>query len=277
MWHTLLEHCSEDRLNKYLEKVAKDQLAAEFMYVANQQVSESLYPLIAILEVSLRNRVHSKLHQKFSRADWWDDDQLNIQEFKGCTEKLERARSKLFHRISTITKKNQVKAGQLVAEVSLNFWNELFSEPLSKVLWKDLLDCFPNIPEDARKRRKVASPLANITRLRNRVMHHEPILFDQTVLPDMLHARGTQLIQWMSADMAAWLAKRDRFKTVWMEYQLVKTSMDAWLASHAELKAARDSGAVGGALRPFYQKRDADKSAFDELASEYLGNASPHA
>jgi hypothetical protein len=272
MWDTLLEHCSEDRLNKYLDKVAKDQLAAEFLYVANQKVSESLYPLISILEVSLRNRVHTKLHQRFGTTDWWTHQELNIQAFNGCTEKIERARSKLFHRTPAFTKKYQVKASQIVAEVSLNFWTDLFSEGLQVVLWKDLMGCFPHLPQDARKRRKLARPLENITTLRNRVMHHEPILFDETVLPSILHAKGVELLTWMSADMATWLAKRDRFPAVWAEYQLTLSQMKVWLASRAALKEARDSGDVQS-LKPFYQTVETEKNLFDSLANKYLINA----
>ncbi|WP_157119412.1 Abi family protein [Azohydromonas lata] len=272
MWQTLLEHCSEDRLNKYLDKVAEDQLAAEFLYVANQKVSESLYQLISVLEVSLRNRVHTKLHDKFGRTDWWTHSDLNIHAFQGSLDRVDRAKSKLFHRIDSITKKHQVKAGQIVAEVSFNFWTDLFSEGLQAVLWKDLMDCFPHLPQEARKRRKVAKPLDNLAKLRNRVMHHEPILFDETVLPSM-HTKGTELVSWMSPEMVSWLAKRDRFPAVWREYQEPLAQMHVWLRARAELKQAREAGKAGKDLKPFYQAVEAAKNTFDELANQYLLNA----
>jgi hypothetical protein len=234
MWETLVEHCSEDRLKKYLSRVAEDQLAAEFLYVANQKISESLYQILSVLEVSLRNRVHSKLHTKFGSTDWWSNAALNVQGFQVSLARIESARSKLFHGTS-ITNKHQIKAAQIVAEVSFNFWTNLFSEELSPILWKDLMDCFPVLPIDSRKRRKVAKPLENLARLRNRVMHHEPILFDETLLPSM-HTKGLELLGWMCPDMAIWLAKRDRFPAVWKEYQAALRQMQLWLQAHAALK-----------------------------------------
>lgn len=271
MWDTLVEHCSEDRLNKYLTKVAEDQLAAEFLYVANQKISESLYPLISILEVSLRNRVHSKLHIKLRRSDWWTHQDLNIQAFQPCLDKIDRAKAKLYKRPS-VSDKQQVKAVQVVAEVSLGFWTSLFSEDLAPALWSDLIDCFPNLPTDNRKRRKVAKPLENITRLRNRVMHHEPILFDDSVLPNSLHSKGTELLGWMSTDMAAWLANGDRFDTVWSEYDSVRLQLDDWLTCRAALKEARNSGNAKS-LRPLYAAVEASKVKFDDLAYQYLKKA----
>lgn len=271
MWDTLLEHCSEDRLNKYLGKVAEDRLAAEFMYVANHKVSESLYPLISILEVSLRNRIHSKLLKKFGRSDWWIHGDLNVHAFVSSKEKIDRARTKIYHRDRSLTKKQHVKASQLVAEVSLNFWTSLFSEDLSQVLWKDLMECFPLLPKESRKRRSVARPLENITKLRNRVMHHEPVLFDESAQPSDLHFKGAELLTWMSADMAKWQSKIDRFQDVWGEYKTVRDQMNTWLDSRSQLKSARDTGV--GDLRPFYLNVEREKAAFDDLANNYLLNA----
>jgi len=268
MWQTLLEHCSEERLKKYLSKVAEDKLAAEFMYVANQNVSESLYQLLSVVEVSLRNRVHTKLHGKFGTTDWWTASALNIQEFLEHRDRVQRATSKIYHSTG-IGSKQQVKAGQIVAEVSFNFWTDLFSEELSLILWKDLMDCFPHLPVDGRKRRKVSKPLNNLARLRNRVMHHEPILFNEDLMPDT-HAKGVELLGWMSPDMAAWLAKRDRFPEVWAEYQIPLKQMHVWLAAHVALKKGREEGKP---LKPLYAVRDEEKKKFDVLAAGYLQNA----
>lgn len=271
MWQTLVVHCSEDRLDKYLDRVAKDEISAEFLYVANHRVSESLYPLLSILEVSLRNRVHTQLTAKFSRRDWWTHEILNIHTFAtNHKEKIEKAKSKIYHRSPHIDSKQKIKASQIVAELSLNFWTDLFHKDLEKVLWADLMACFTNIPSDSKKRRKVARPLENLTRLRNRVMHHEPILFDASALPDVLHKRGTELLSWMSNDMADWLAKSDRFQTVWGKYMATKSYLDAWLGHHAALNAARGDHQTPS-LRPLYAARDLAKAQFHEKARAYIG------
>lgn len=271
MWQTLVVHCSKDRLDKYLDRVAQDEISAEFLYAANHRVSESLYPLLSILEVSLRNRIHTQLTAKFCSSDWWTHPTLNIQAFASShMEKIRKAQTKIYHRTPYIDSKQKIKASQIVAELSLNFWTDLFHQDLERVLWKDLLACFPNIPSESKKRRKVARPLENLTRLRNRVMHHEPILFDASALPDMLHGKGTEQLCWMSHEMADWLAKSDRFQTVWDEYMATKTYLDAWLTSHAALNAARGDHQTPS-LKPLYAARDLAKAQFYEKAKAYIG------
>lgn len=270
MWQTLVVHCSQDRLNKYLGKVAEDQVSAEFLYVANQQVSESLYPLLSILEVSLRNRVHKQLHTKFGSSDWWDNPALNIQAFANNQSKISKAKSKIYHRTNTIADKQKIKASQIVAELSFNFWTDLFDEELQNVLWSDLMLCFPHIPKESKKRRKVAKPLSNLTRLRNRVMHHEPILFDASALPADLHSKGRELLSWMSQDMAVWLAKNDRFDLVWSKYTTTRTHLDKWLACQAALNTAHEIP-NNPSLTTLYRARDQAKEEFHLEAKKYLG------
>ena len=76
MWRTLEKNCSTERLGRYLGKVAEDELAAEFLYVANNRISESLYTMLSVLEVSLRNCVHNKLTEKYGTGEWWSADEL---------------------------------------------------------------------------------------------------------------------------------------------------------------------------------------------------------
>lgn len=268
MWGTLEQNCSVERLGRYLGKVANDELAAEFLYVANSKISESLYPLLSVLEVSLRNCVHNKLSSKYGRGEWWASDELRgSHHFQASLDKIERARHKLYMR-GAAPSKAHVKVVQLVAEVSLGFWTDLFSEDLSALLWSDLLAGFAHIPSDQRKRRKVAKPLLNIKNLRNRVMHHEPILFDETVSPNVLHEQGCVLISWISPEMRQWLARMDRFSNVWSEYQAVQHELNRWMELRQELKVAR---AAKQNLRAIYQAISAQKARFDALAKGYLG------
>lgn len=268
MWRTLEKNCSAERLGRYLGKVAEDELAAEFLYVANNRISESLYPMLSVLEVSLRNCVHNKLSEKYGRGEWWSAEELRgAHHFQSSLEKIDRARHKLYMRGAAESRAN-VKVVQVVAEVSLGFWTDLFSEDLSTLLGSDLLSGFAHIPSEHKKRRKVGKPLTNIKNLRNRVMHHEPILFDESVPPSMLHEQGCALISWISPEMRAWLARMDRFAGVWGEYQAVRDELNGWLVLRQNLKVARVEGRN---LPPYYRAIEAQKKKFDTLAQRYLG------
>lgn len=129
MWDTLEKHCSTERLGRYLSKAAEDKVAAEFLYAANHRLSESLFPMLSILEVSLRNCVNDSLREKYSRSDWWislTDEHF----FRPSLEKIARAKKKIYMR-GKAPSEARVKADQVVAEVSFNFWSDLFSEDLS--------------------------------------------------------------------------------------------------------------------------------------------------
>lgn len=268
MWVDLIDNCSTERLEKYLSKTAEDRLAAEFLYVANHKISEGLFPLISVLEVTLRNCVHTTMSSKYGTAEWWVVAPLaGSHDFQPSLEKIRRAKQKIYMR-GGAQSVAQVKAGQVVAEVSFGFWTDLFQEELSTLLWSDLLLGIKHIPDDSRKRRKVGKPLQSLKVLRNRVMHHEPILFDQSASPDALHQKGVELMSWIAPSMNVWLGKFDRFAEVWGSYQRVRVEFDKWMEIRKQIKAARERGEP---LTGLFRARDAQKRVFDELAKAYIG------
>ena len=63
--------------------------------------------------------------------------------------------------------------GRIVAALSLGFWVALFAKRYEEDLWRPVLhQCF-NPRQD---RRRVHDQLNRLRRLRNRIVHHEPIL-----------------------------------------------------------------------------------------------------
>lgn len=276
MWKVLEDCGSKDRMSVYFAKSGNDEVAAKFFYLANLKISEALMPLISVLEVTLRNCVHNTLAHKHGRGDWWEADALNKQEIVETREKVRRAKQKIYMR-SEIDRKEQVKVVQVVAEVSLGFWTDLFSEGLSALLWQDLLAGIKDFPveKERRKRKTIAKPLNNIKTLRNRVMHHEPILFPGRIpSPDLIYKSGVEVLSWISSDMKNWLSKVDRFPEVWSEYDQVRVKFQDWQYLKEEIKHAREtlesSGKAMSNLRPYYLAAENQKKIFYAAAKIYL-------
>lgn len=69
-------------------------------------------------------------------------------------------------------------------------------------------------PRDQRQRHKVSSALNQVRELRNRVFHHEPLLW---LMPDLCeqHGKGVTLVRWLDPHLADWLARHDRLPVTW--------------------------------------------------------------
>lgn len=68
----LKECLSPERLKPYLIKARGDEWVAFHLYVRNMEISASLYGVLHVLEVGLRNRVHAKMTEALNSEEWWD-------------------------------------------------------------------------------------------------------------------------------------------------------------------------------------------------------------
>jgi len=82
----------------------------------------------------------------------------------------------------------------------------------------DLRLVFPRCPKSQRQRHTVSSALNQIRELRNRVFHHEQLLWLTPALID-LHAKGVEVIGWLDPKLPPWLAGHDRLPATWLAVQ----------------------------------------------------------
>ncbi len=156
---------SEPRFNVYLLKANQDIDKAMDLYKHNIALSEALYPVLSILEVSLRNAAHEKLSQHFGDSFWFRNHLP--PEFAPFVEKA----------VTRVRKSGKVVTSDaVIAELNLGFWDRLFNRSYAALLWKPLRLVFRNAPKDLRQRDVIADHLYRIRTLRNRICHHEPVL-----------------------------------------------------------------------------------------------------
>ncbi|NWD34209.1 hypothetical protein HX793_30930, partial [Pseudomonas reactans] len=116
---------------------------ASTAYIHNLLLAESIMPCLHVLEVALRNAIHSQLKKKYARPDWWEAvATFNTDEHKTIIA----AKAKI------TSKSHACTPDRLVSELSFGFWTSLFNARHETELWKELRLAFPRCPKARRKR-----------------------------------------------------------------------------------------------------------------------------
>lgn len=212
-WNDLEKHFSPARLGRYHAACAGNATKAATAYSHNMLLAEAMVPLLNVLEIALRNGIHMRLTALYGRPDWWEA-WAGIAAFAWQNKEVASAKAKLTRR------KEAQTPDKIVAELTFGFWSSLFNTQFQAVLWKDLRLVFPRCPKPQRKRHTISSALNQIRDLRNRVFHHEPLLWLAPALIDQ-HALGVQTIGWLDPQLVGWLNSHDRLPTAWTTWQTV--------------------------------------------------------
>lgn len=197
---------SAGRLTRFYQMAGQDAAEAAALYAGNIQLSESLYPSLAVAEIVLRNAVHRQLSYLFATPDWYE--QLGRRAgLADLQPALDKAQNYILDR------REALSADKVVAELTFGFWVTLFNRTYEDVLWKQLRLTFAHLPKAERQRATVSVVLNAVRTLRNRVYHNEPICWRLPVLAQQ-HAQIRQLIGWIEPQLLPWLHAFDRFPAV---------------------------------------------------------------
>lgn len=195
---------SEERLAVYKADGANDDVAiARYLY--NIELCKSLYPLINIFEVTLRNSIDSVLVNFFNNPDWNNTIPLNQTELAMITDaqlKIKRNGKKYSH-------------GRLVAELTLGFWVALMGRKYNTQSFQFAIikNCLHGCPSHLKKSSAVQKNLAEIRFLRNRIAHHERICHWKDL--QQKHDLLLDFICWLNVDMHKIALKNDTFNDVY--------------------------------------------------------------
>lgn len=183
----LLRAISADRIAAYRAAAQDDDQSAAELYVWDRNVSMALLADIAILEVALRNAMHTALSND-TTPRWFEHlslDHRSTRHFSRATESVRR---------SGFTDKHHPSyPGRVIARCSLGTWLNLLdrggqltgSEKRAdyEALWRRCLHkAFPGAPAEAKRgaqrasRSWVYSKVLRVNILRNRIAHHEPLV-----------------------------------------------------------------------------------------------------
>lgn len=194
---------SLERFGRYLVWAKGDRARAIELYTLNTQMSESLYTPLQMLEVALRNRIHSVMTEACHQA-WFQDEKMLLGEWQ--PEQLAKA-------IGDINREGrEPTTSRIVAALTFGFWTAMFGKDY-ETLWQTTLNQIARRPNGKGLTRKDFSrPLGKIRYLRNRVAHHEPVL--NRSLP-RTYDQIIELTSWLSPAAAEWCANHCRFGAIY--------------------------------------------------------------
>ena len=210
-WNDLERHFSSARLGRYRAACHGDESRAARAYVNNLLLAEATMPMLNVIEIAPKNGVHQRLTTRYQRTDWWEA-WTNDASLAWQVREVGKAKVKLQRRAEALT------PDKIIAELAFGFWSSLFNVHFQSILWKDLRLVFPRCPKSQGQRHTVSSALNQTRELRNRVFHHEQLLWLAPALID-LHTKGVEIIGWLDPKLPPWLAGHDRLPATWFAVQ----------------------------------------------------------
>lgn len=207
------------RMTRYKEACrSNDELAVE-LYFRNILLSESLFGVISLFEVALRNAIDAHYSVSHSNPDWLRDAAQVGGQFdnRGCA----RMQDIIQYAISTKLNRGYDKE-QLIAECEMGVWRYLFARNQYRAMGGTLVNIFSARPEMVGEQvfdyQFVFNELGKINEMRNRIAHHEPICFkkrkggDTVVSTNQaryIYGHMLSFLTWMGIDSREFIAKID--------------------------------------------------------------------
>jgi hypothetical protein len=194
---------SEERLAPFRRSPEEREADVIARYLWNIALSESLYPALHLVEVSLRNRINDAASQSWGPG-WLRDTRVLLgPEIKKVNEAI----------ASLARDGKSDEKGRIIAELPFGFWTSLFRRDYEQRLFNKVVKAtFFHLDPSLRTRSVISGRLDSIRRLRNRVFHYEPIWRYDNL--SERHQWLGESIKWICPEAATLLRKMDRFDSI---------------------------------------------------------------
>lgn len=162
---------SPARLNRYLVACSGNEQAALTLYRHNIKLCQKFYGILNVFEIVLRNAIDLHYQNYFNDADWIRN-QINGGMLDAAPQKAEIQRT-----IAMLDRQNKYSNDRVVSSLTFGFWTYLFNRIPFRLGGMNLLQIFPNRTSGLAQR-PIYNELQQIKGFRNRIAHHEAIVFN---------------------------------------------------------------------------------------------------
>lgn len=204
IYENLKKAISQERLAVYKADGADNDTAIA-RYIYNIELCKSLYPLINIFEVTLRNSMDNALANFYNNQDWNNIIPLLPTE----TAMISDAKLKI--------KRNgkNYNHGRLVAELTLGFWVALMGRKYNTQSFQFAIikNTLHGCPANQKKSDAIQKNISEIRFLRNRIAHHERISHWKDI--KQKHDLLLNFTFWLNKDMHKIALENDNFNDVY--------------------------------------------------------------
>jgi hypothetical protein len=183
-WHKYLNFfLSKERLKQYMNVVNNKNDAIE-LYEWNIKLSEKFYGILCHFEIFFRNTCHEILKQRIGEK-WYLNRTLllghNSRKGEKTIGKVEEAYNKFKN--NKLGNKNisikDTSPCDIISNLTLGFWVNLFSSNYHDNIWGKY---FKHYLFFEKEQKQVFEDLRSINNIRNRIFHHEPIIFKYNLI-----------------------------------------------------------------------------------------------
>jgi len=211
----IVENISPDRLSSYKFNDSDDMEVLLSRYIFNVEVSESFYPVLSALEISLRNRLYNAV--AMLKGDNWLLNEIEQQEV--LSQNACKILIDVYDKLNI--KYDNVSIGAIIADLTFGFWINLCKKSYKNTLWDKqgfFESVFPNFDNHFKcsslDKTKVIFPLLkDILRLRNRIFHHEIIINNKNGIENC-YIQTKKVLYSLSEDYAKLFEKSFRFDSI---------------------------------------------------------------
>jgi hypothetical protein len=216
-------YISSSRIDRYLTATGSKTKAVR-LYKANLRISQAFLPVLAILEVTLRNRLNVILTGHFTDPDWIINQKTGFMVHPTLTY-TRAGRTVQNHYLKKEVEKSETRfrnagipitSGKIISEQTFGFWTELFELYYYRILLGRPIQIFTNLPS-GHGRSQVTGALNKIRLFRNRIYHNEPICFDTAVInfqkAEDIHQLIKDLLTWCDPELLDWIKDIDQIET----------------------------------------------------------------
>lgn len=182
---TMVGLLSAPRMSTYLGASGGDVEKAVELYRWNLDISMALFESIHYLEVATRNRIDVALTALAGPHHDWLDSPPTVPLHPGTQRRVSQARASAGRNGRTPTH------GHVIAEITFGFWPYLFASNDNLTLWAPALkQAFP-----AATRADLQKRLKDVSDLRNRIGHHEPLIATDIAVEYQLVLELAELVE----------------------------------------------------------------------------------
>lgn len=180
------------RFARYMTRAGHRREHAMQLYLYNARLAKSLLFPLHVLEVVLRNGIDDVITSLYGE-NWYLDQHFRNMLSPQSNNSLQKTISRF---------KKPPRKDDLVSQLSLDFWSNLFRPEYDRHLWQtQMSQLFPNRTVT---RSAFAIEISQINRLRNRIAHHEPILelntsYDHHTILEIIGHRSMPTKSWVKA------------------------------------------------------------------------------
>lgn len=209
-YNNLEKFLSERRLFLYKNHCKNNNNKAILLYKANIRLSKAFYPLLSMLEISLRNAINEEIINHFSDHDWLINEKvgfmarLNDRGF--MLKSVNDAENKIRNNGKPITN------DRIVAELSFGVWTSFYLSRTFGILHRKPINAFANLPAGA-TRNTVSQGLDEVRKFRNRVYHNETICFNNSIFDltnvETIYDKIKNILGWFDPIYIKWITDID--------------------------------------------------------------------